>query len=284
MKVFYRPEMVAVPKESLSPSAAKPAQVIADWLDHGLIQREDILSFEPVNEDTLSLAHDPAYVRAVMRCEEPNGFGTCEPKVAASLLYTCGSVLTAARYAIQERDIAVSPTSGFHHAKYREGGGFCTFNGLMVTAMQLQREGLISKLLIVDGDAHYGNGTQDIIDVLSAGSWIKHITSMRDFGSYAEFQKAFAHYQITECLGGLPDLVLYQAGADAWEKDPLRCGTFSLTDLIQRDKSVFRWSRKHQIPLVWNLVGGYARDEAGAITPVLDIHRSTLHQALDANS
>lgn len=283
MKVFYRPEMVAVPKESPSPSAAKPAQVVEDWLNHGLIQRDDILSFAPVNEVTLSLAHDLAYIRAVLRCEEPNGFGTCAQEVAASLPYTCGSVLAAARCAIQERDIAVSPTSGFHHAKYREGGGFCTFNGLMVTAMQLHREGLISKLLIVDGDAHYGNGTQDIIDFHSVGSWIKHITSMRDFGSYAEFQKAFAHDVITGCLGGLPDLVLYQAGADAWEKDPLRCGTFSLRDLIQRDRSVFRWSREHQIPLVWNLAGGYARDEAGLITPVLDIHRATLREALNAN-
>lgn len=75
--VFFRPEMVALDASSISPSAGKPAEVVADWEGRGL--NVDLRSFDPVDEATLALAHDPAYVRGVLAGECVNGFGNRKP-------------------------------------------------------------------------------------------------------------------------------------------------------------------------------------------------------------
>ena len=92
-----------------------------------------------------------------------NGFGNRNAQVAASLPYTSGSLLAAARHALEHRENVCSPTSGFHHAGYDSAEGFCTFNGLMVTALALLEEGVVRSIGILDCDAHYGNGTDDIV-------------------------------------------------------------------------------------------------------------------------
>jgi acetoin utilization deacetylase AcuC-like enzyme len=110
-------------------------------------------------------AHDADYVRGVLELRLPNGFGDCSPGVAASLPYTSGAMLAAARHAWRRGRTAVAPCSGFHHAGWAHGGGFCTFNGLMVTAAALRAEGA-RKVGILDCDMHDGDGTDDIIDAL----------------------------------------------------------------------------------------------------------------------
>jgi acetoin utilization deacetylase AcuC-like enzyme len=52
-------------------------------------------------------------------------------------------------------------------------------------------------------------------------------------------------------------LVIYQAGADAWIDDPYGCGYLTFEELGFRDSGIFDACRKHQIPAVWNLAGGY---------------------------
>ena len=86
--MFFRPEMVALEASTSSPSAAKPALVVADWQTHGLpIQ---VLDFEPVDQDTLALAHERTYVQGVLAGNVPNGFGNRKPQVTASLPFTSG--------------------------------------------------------------------------------------------------------------------------------------------------------------------------------------------------
>lgn len=48
-----------------------------------------------------------------------------------------------------------------HHATRSAGGGFCYFNNIAVALRKLQAEGL-KRALVLDFDAHHGNGTQDI--------------------------------------------------------------------------------------------------------------------------
>ena len=38
----------------------------------------------------------------------------------------------------------------------------------------------------------------------------------------------------------------------------------------------------HQIPMAWNLAGGYQRDSFNEITPVIDLHRQTMYEAIRA--
>ncbi len=278
LPIFYRPEMVAANVDSYSPSAGKPAKVVEDWLKHQIIEPEDIYSFEPVTREDLCLAHDKAYVYGVLDGHIPNGFGNLDPEVAKSLPYTVGSLVAAAEFAVTGRYHAVSPTSGFHHAGYESGGGFCTFNGLMVAALMLKREGIVNRVAIIDCDAHYGNGTQDIIDRKQL-HWVKHHTFGKHFHDRddvghknADKFRRWLRDAIDDCADA--DLVIYQVGADPHINDPLG-GMLHTHEMGWRDRQVLEaFGAK---PLVWNLAGGYQRDPDGGIQRVLNLHRMTLN-------
>ncbi len=276
MKVFYRPEQTARNARAYSPSAAKPAQVVADWLKRELIAHDDVLSFGPATRDDLIRAHDPIFVDGILSLDIPNGFNNLDDEVAASLPYTSGSLLAAARYALTHKVNVCSPTSGFHHAGYDFAGGYCTFNGLMVTALSLLASGEVSSVGIIDCDAHYGNGTDDIIKRLGAQG-VRHHTMGEHFHTTTDVGRGGAKFlswldkALQDCAG--VDLLIYQAGADPHLKDPLG-GMLSEVAMCKRDNLVFQAFQGQ--PLVWNLAGGYQRDSAGGIEPVLKLHRNTM--------
>ena len=192
--------------------------------------------------------------------------------MAASLPYTSGAMLSAARHAIQHGS-AAAPCSGFHHAGFRSSGGFCTFNGLMVTACALRAEGA-KTIGILDCDHHYGDGTDDIIEAIDAESWIRHETIGARWSepNYAgRFLAALP--SIVESMRGC-DVLLYQAGADPHIYDP-QGGWLTTDELRHRDAIVFDGARALDIPIAWNLAGGYQRDLAGTIAPILEIHLNT---------
>lgn len=262
---------------NFSPSAGKPARVVGSWQRLGL--PIEIIEFEPVTANELKLVHCPVYVDQVLSYEIKNGFGNKLPEVADTLLYTTGSMLSAAREAIRNRKVAVAPCSGFHHAGYASAFGYCTFNGLMVTAFALKAEGLATRVGILDFDMHYGNGTDALIAHHQAGSWIEHYTSGREY---------LAPYQAEEFLSRIPewvadmqdcDVILYQAGADQHINDPL--GRFlTSAQLRERDKRVFEATNSLGVPVAWNLAGGYQVDSNGGIPAILEIHNNTMLECI----
>lgn len=270
--VFYRPEMVALEASISSPSAAKPAQVVADWQAQGLPIR--VLDFEPVDEETLALAHERAYVQGVLAGEVPNGFGNSKPQVTASLPFTNGSMLAAAGAALDNGRVACAPASGFHHAGFGHGGGFCTFNGLIVAAMALERDGRVSRVGILDLDQHWGDGTHDIIQRMHL-SWISHHSPGPEPLHAADAQRYLHRLPGIVSTFHDCDLLLYQAGADAHVDDPLG-GWMTSEQLAERDRIVFEVAATIGVPVAWNLAGGYQRDAQGGIEPVLAIHRRTM--------
>jgi acetoin utilization deacetylase AcuC-like enzyme len=264
--VVYSPKQVSFP-DTFSPSPRKPALVVRAWFDAGF----PISLSAPGRLDTATfeLAHDPAYVAGIFGLTVRNGFGGLNAEVAESLRYTSGSMVGAARIALANRTVAVSPSSGFHHAGYDFGGGFCTFNGLMIAALTMQREGLAGRVGILDCDQHFGDGSQDILDRLMLGESIRHVTSG---AGYRRDAKTF--------LAALPDIVLgfagcdlllYQAGADPHVDDPLG-GWLTTRELFQRDQIVFSMANRLGIPVVWNLAGGYQ----DPLENVLAIHANTM--------
>lgn len=48
-----------------------------------------------------------------------------------------------------------------HHAEADQGMGFCIFNNIVIAARYAQKELGIKKILVLDWDAHHGNGTED---------------------------------------------------------------------------------------------------------------------------
>jgi acetoin utilization deacetylase AcuC-like enzyme len=180
-------------------------------------------------------------------------------------------------------NVACSPTSGFHHAGWNHAEGFCTFNGLMVAALQMLAEGRAIKVGILDCDFHEGNGTQDILDRMTdAGALLCNDTIVhRSIGSeHLQTARGFRGWlnRALDDMAGC-DLVLYQAGADMHKDDPLG-GLLDTVGMAERDATVFKHQAQYGYGLVWNLAGGYARDEAGDIGPVLYLHLLTLEACL----
>lgn len=56
---------------------------------------------------------------------------------------------------------AVSIGGGFHHAKPGSGEGFCLYNDVAFAAKHLLKKREIDRVLILDTDAHFGNGTYE---------------------------------------------------------------------------------------------------------------------------
>jgi acetoin utilization deacetylase AcuC-like enzyme len=246
----------------------------------------EVFGFAPVDERTLSQVHAPSYVRNVLTLQQPNGFGSTSQAVADSLLWTTGSFVAAALHAWSTRLVACSPTSGFHHACFASGGGFCTFNGLMVAAHRLLAEG-VRLVGVLDCDEHYGNGTDDILATVKAlKGRVRHFTrGSPGYGDDPETFLATLAPLLTEWKAEGVDIVLYQAGADPHVDDPLG-GFLTSQQLAERDRIVFTTCRRLGLPIVWNLAGGYQERPSAAwperIRPVLDIHDATMRECVRA--
>lgn len=265
--VFYTDAMVA-DSESFSPSAQKPARVVKAWQALGVAL--EIIAPAPVTVDQLARAHDRAFVEGVLACQVRNGFGNRSPAVAASLPYTSGAILAAARSAINRQAVAVAPCSGFHHAGYDYAGGFCTFNGLMVTACALRDEGMVKTVAILDFDQHWGDGTEDILKRLDA-RWVRHYSAGAHWHTAAQAKRFLR--TVPDIVESMADcgVMLYQAGADPHVDDPLG-GWLTTEQIRERDFLVFDSVKRHGLPIAWDLAGGYQ----SPIGKVLAIHDNTM--------
>lgn len=281
--IFYNPRQSIPDVASYSKSAGKAARFVQlmqhlDYRSYGGDKLGDVL---PIDTADLKLVHDYNYVDAVFAGVEMNGFENYDSRVPKACLWAIGSLLAASKHAMRYPVTpACSPTSGFHHARFSEGGGYCTFNGLMVVAVMLIEDNPKLKIAILDLDMHAGDGTIDILNHHPgyAKKILHHSNGEHWFGE-EDPDEWFIWLQ--ECIDSInafkPDLVLYQAGADMHINDPLG-GILNNNQLAQRDRSVFR---KILAPIAWNLAGGYQPAREGDIfrDPVLAIHRNTLNES-----
>ncbi len=278
LPVFYDERQTVFDQKLCSPSAAKPALVMKAWKQLGF--DIEVMGVTPASREDFYLAHDRAFVDGVFELTRPNGFGTRTQQVADSLPWTTGSMITASVHAYENKAIVCAPASGFHHAMYNMSGGFCTFNGLMVTAVKLRQQFNLERVGILDIDHHYGDGTDHIIKKIEA-QFIRHYSfggEHRDNSWWKGGAKA------DEWLENLPkilesfcdcQLVLYQASADPHVNDPLG-GALDSLQMRKRDALVFSTMKRLGVPLVWNIAGGYQ----DPIENVLAIHNATMEECL----
>lgn len=269
--VFYNPKM-AVDSQGYSPSAEKARKCVDAWGKEGLIKLNDCL---PASMHELLLAHDPKYVHEVVSLRRANGHGNRISEVTGAAVWNVGSMIAAATEAVRNGRVACSPTSGFHHASYANGGGFCTFNGLMSAARKILLTTSVEKIGIVDCDWHYGDGTDDIIREFKIGRnriahWTMGASAYDKAGEMIRAMSKFLDSSMRDC-----GLILYQAGADPHKADPLG-GLFTNAELVERDRALFGFCRLYRIPVAWNLAGGYQKNKSGGIPKVIGIHLRTM--------
>lgn len=280
IKVVYSDALVCDVLLGVSPSGRKPGDVAAALAGSGW--PVELVTPRPMSAQDLSRTHDPIFVEEVLSLRRPNGFGSFSESVARAVPHAVGACHDSALLALDE-GIAASLTSGFHHAGPRTSRGFCTFNGLMVTAMRLLEQRRVQRVAIIDCDYHYGDGTQALIDAHALAERVLHVS----FGElYRRPEQASAYLEAVDGLRPrlaefAPDLVIYQAGADTHVDDPLG-GLLTTQQMRDRDRSMFVLTRELEIPICWNLAGGYQVEPDGSIPRVVALHLNTFEEALRA--
>jgi acetoin utilization deacetylase AcuC-like enzyme len=120
----------------------------------------------PATSQELERVHHPAYLDAIEQfCRAGGGAIDADTRVSirsweAAVLAAGAGVDAVERLDRGEADaafVAVRPPG--HHATPGRAMGFCLLNNVAVTAAALAARG--ERVLIVDWDAHHGNGTQE---------------------------------------------------------------------------------------------------------------------------
>jgi len=281
IKVVYADKQVADSGSKASPSAGKP-KLMAKLLQKDPSTKDVVIFVEPeaVSLNDIKRCHESIFVDEVMSLKRPNGFGTFKQSVIDSLPYTNGAMYTAAKIAVKEKVPAVALVSGFHHAGYKgfdKFGYFCTFNGLMITATKLVEDDRFKRVAIVDCDMHYGNGTDDILNVLDPEreKYI-NLTFGALFSSPPQAEMYLAHFdKVRNTLENFkPDVILYQSGADVHVNDPFG-GVLTEEQMFERDIRMFTIAKDLNIPIAWDLAGGYQVEPDGSCSYVLKLHMNT---------
>jgi acetoin utilization deacetylase AcuC-like enzyme len=260
----------------------------------------ELVEPEPVTDEQLLMVHSEEYIEAI-RTGEPRALAQSQKfpwsvELAEAVRWTNGGAIAAAGAAL-ERGVAGNLASGFHHSHGPHGEGFCTFNGLVIAMEQLRRQGRLRRALVLDMDLHYGNGTAallaerpDFYQLSIYGNWYKKNLAYRDVeserapdtnnawsipvpnGADGRAYLDLLHQSLGPALDrALPDLLLYQAGADPYKEDPYSPLLVDHDDLKARDRYVFEQARARGIPVMWVLAGGYTTDTS----KVVQVHLNT---------
>jgi len=185
--------------------------------------------------------------------------------------WATGGTVLACRLAL-ERGIAVNLGGGYHHASGNRGAGFCVYADAPLALLFLKQQSPIQSALIVDTDAHQGDGTAAAIrhwpwahildfyeDNLFPGRKAEEdipvpLPSLLDGARYLDLLREHLPIALERFR---PDFVLYNAGSDVLRTDPLTQLLLSVEEMAERDLFVVTEVRGRGIPLAMVLSGGY---------------------------
>ncbi|MGC9345906.1 MAG: histone deacetylase family protein, partial [Candidatus Bathyarchaeales archaeon] len=120
--------------------------------------------------EDVELVHGIEYIELVKAvCKSGGGLLDVEGDTVASresfevALYAVGGTLKAVNLVMEKEfrnAFALVRPPGHHAGKYR-ASGFCIFNNIAIAAQYLLKKFRLKRVLILDIDAHHGNGTQE---------------------------------------------------------------------------------------------------------------------------
>mmetsp|Transcript_2058 Transcript_2058/g.1859 ORF Transcript_2058/g.1859 Transcript_2058/m.1859 type:complete len:192 (+) Transcript_2058:540-1115(+) len=170
--------------------------------------------------------------------------------------------------------VSINLSGGYHHACGNSGGGFCIYPDISISIRILKRFFGITKVMIIDLDAHQGNGHERDF---SADADVFIIDCFRPdiYPGDDEAKKAIDvelhvtpedndqdYLNTLSCIPGIikrekPEFILYNAGTDIMEGDPLSGLNINERGVIQRDELIVKAALKNKIPICMVLSGGY---------------------------
>jgi acetoin utilization deacetylase AcuC-like enzyme len=155
------------------PESAKRLKIIMKELkESGILENKNCFLAEPTaaNIEDVKLIHTPEHIQLVERiCKAGGGLldlgdTVVSPQSFEVALHAVGGAIQAVDLVMKEKcqnAFAFVRPPG-HHAGAYYAWGFCIFNNVAIAAKHLLERYKLERILILDIDAHHGNGTQEI--------------------------------------------------------------------------------------------------------------------------
>jgi len=263
-------------------------------LQENILRPEEITEVKATDFHHILRVHDRSYIEKIQsaaldRKEQmllglpasPNLFSRSATEVEATRL---------ACYAALEEGVGVCLAGGTHHAFSGHGEGYCVFNDIAIAIRDLQDKRPGIKIMVVDTDAHQGNGTASILGedpkVFTYSIHVgknyptKKITSTLDVETVRYVEGEMYLQQLFRTLADAldsfsPDLVIWLSGADNHRNDRFGQMHLSLKEIQRRDEVLLRAMIKNHIPVAILYGGGYNRQPEFTAK----LHRNTVATA-----
>lgn len=218
---------------------------------------------------------------------EDGSFNRYNPKLATNTLdnlvqrilkQVSGTILTC-ELALKN-DFAFHIGGGLHHAMTNTGRGFCLVNDIIIAARFMQKSYDLNNILVIDIDAHKGDGTAQIsendksittLSIHMKDNWPMDTTNKSDpcfIQSDIDIPVTSGDDYLKELSNGLdklknfpnPELCIVVQGSDPYEHDELESSNqinLSLEQMLTRDKLIYNYLKDRLIPQAYVMAGGY---------------------------
>ena len=247
---------------------------------------------QPVSDEVLLKIHSTEYLTSLNRSSVvsriveiplarliPNGF--LQRYLLQPMKLACEGTRLATRVALGGT-MVMNIGGGFHHAHATHGEGFCVFADVAIAILDARKNGALKdsdKILMIDLDAHRGNGFESIFRNDST----VEIFDMYNFQVYPGMHegdlddlpfmlplknKTNDDVYLSVLKEELPKflsqnetakLIFYNAGTDILADDPLGNMSVSYEGIVEREKFVVKALSKINVPSVVVTSGGYTK-------------------------
>ncbi|XP_021835528.1 histone deacetylase 2 [Spinacia oleracea] len=292
--------------EKLHPfDSSKWGRICQFLASEGVVDKSRVIEPEEASTEDLLVVHPEKYLDSLQSSSTVAKIVEVPPVamlpnciIQRKILYPFrkqvgGSVL-AAKLA-KERGWAINIGGGFHHCSADNGGGFCVYADISLCIHFALARLNIARVMIIDLDAHQGNGheidfSEDkrvyILDMYNSEVYPLDFVARRYINQKVEILSGTTtDVYLKELDGALevarrmfdPELVVYNAGTDILDGDPLGSLRISPDGVIKRDEKVFEFAREKGVPIVMLTSGGYMKSSARVIADsIINLSRKHL--------
>jgi histone deacetylase 11 len=250
----------------------------------------------PVPDVSLQRVHTADYLQSIRSSaalakifEVPQAawipFTILDHVVLKAMRWATQGTIVACREALAH-GLAINLGGGYHHAKPDRGEGFNVYNDVAVAIAELRSGGELSAddgVLYVDADAHQGNGichcflndrSLKNFDIFNSQIYPQADSVARQRIDHAieltigtggedyllQMERALPTFVEEICREKPPALAVYNAGTDVLATDPLGALDLLPEHVLERDVFTLQTLRRHGIPSVMVLGGGYTQE------------------------
>jgi acetoin utilization deacetylase AcuC-like enzyme len=294
MRCFYSQDLeLALP--SGHPFPMEKFRISKDMLlEGGVLRPEEIIEVKTAAPHLLKSVHATEYIDRIhsglLDRKEQIQLGL---PASPQLYHRSATEVEATRqacHAALAEGVAVCLAGGTHHAFRGHGEGYCVFNDVAIAIRDLQARQPGIKVMVVDTDAHQGNGTADLLAgdprVFTYSIHVgrnyptRKVAGSMDVETVRYVEGDMYLKQLFSTLAGAldtfaPDLVIWIAGADNHRNDRFGQMHLSVKDLQRRDEVLLRAFIRNRVPVAVLYGGGYNRQPEFTAK----LHRNTVATA-----